>query len=249
MEKVSHDAVNVDQALEIGQKQMSDFENSWPEGFNEKISRLVKTQADAGKFLKVGDVKVFDTELIYSRVIGLQASTRDVDVKRLLTYELSPVPTSMFSETGEMRIAKGKSTLKNVLKKEVSSRLLVKQVPTVIIDGSAILYIIHWPPSGTIAEYVTGFRKYVVRKLALHDVYLIFDRYQDYSTKGVTRSGRGSAHSRIHQLSLTMQLPPKKNIMSVQGNKQQLIQLIVDDLEKHALQDLLSLMLCLYVIV
>ena len=34
-----------------------------------------------------------------------------------------------------------------------------------------------------------------------------------------------------------MQLPPKKNIMSVQGNKQQLIQLIVDDLEKHALQD------------
>ena len=170
-------------------------------------------------------------------MIGLQASTRDVDVKRLFTYELSPVPTSMFSETGEMRIAKGKSTLKNVLKKEVSSRLLVKQVPTVIIDGSAILYIIHWPPSGTIAEYVTGFRKYIVRKLALHDVYLIFDRYQDYSTKGVTRSGRGSAHSRIHQLSLTMQLPPKKNIMSVQGNKQQLIQLIVDDLEKHALQD------------
>ena len=50
---------------------MSDFENSWPEGFNEKISRMVKTQADAGKFLKVGDVKVFDTELIYSRVIGL----------------------------------------------------------------------------------------------------------------------------------------------------------------------------------
>ena len=99
---MSPDAVNVDQALEIGQKEMSDFENSWPEGFNEKISRIVKTQADAGKFLKVGDVKIFYTELIYSMVIGLQASTRDVDVKRLLTYELSPVPTSMFSETGEM---------------------------------------------------------------------------------------------------------------------------------------------------
>ena len=113
----------------------------------------------------------------------------------------------------------------------------MKQVPTVIIDGSAILYIIHWSPSGTIAEYVIGFRKYIVRKLALHDVYLVFDRYQDYSTKGVTRCGRGSTHSRIHQLSLTMQLPPKKNIMTVQGNKQQLIQLIVDDLQTHALQD------------
>ena len=121
------------------------------------------------------------------------------------------------------------------MKKEVASRLIVKQVPTVIIDGSAILYIIHWPLSGTIAEYVTGFRKYVVRKLVLHDVYLIFDRYQDYSTKGVTRSGRGSAHSRIHQLSLIMQL--HNDIMSVQSNTQKLITLIVNGQETHVLQD------------
>ena len=60
-----------------------------------------------------------------------------------------------------MRIAKGKSTLKNVLKKDVSFRFIVKHLPTVIIDGSAILYIIYWPPSRRIAEYVTGLRKYI----------------------------------------------------------------------------------------
>ena len=71
-------------------------------------------------------------------------------------------------------------------------------------------------------------------------VQVVFDNFDaDISSQNgkITRSGRGSAHSRIHQLSLTMQMPPKKNIISVQGNKQQLIQLIVDDLEKHALQD------------
>ena len=50
------------------------------------------------------------------------------------------VPTSMFSETGEMRITKEKSTLKNVLKKDVSYRYLVKQVLTVITDDCHSLY-------------------------------------------------------------------------------------------------------------
>ena len=74
--KVSPNAVNVDQALEIGQKQMSDFENSWPEGLNKKISRMVKTQADAGKFLKVGDAMDIGQFLrvcqLYANVFGHQ---------------------------------------------------------------------------------------------------------------------------------------------------------------------------------
>ena len=77
------------------------------------------TQAESRKGIKVGDATVFDTELIYSRVIGLQASSREIDIKQLLSYELSPVPTSMFTDSGEMRTAKAKSVLKQVLQKEV----------------------------------------------------------------------------------------------------------------------------------
>ena len=51
---------------------------------------------------------MFDTDLIYMRVIGIQANSREINVKELLSYELSPVPTAMFSESVEMRVAKQK---------------------------------------------------------------------------------------------------------------------------------------------
>ena len=89
---------------------------------------------------------MYDTELIFSRVIGLQASSREVDVKALLSYELSPVPTAMFTETGEMRVAKAKSNLKRVLQKEVSARCIERQITTLVIDGCAIFYVLSWPP-------------------------------------------------------------------------------------------------------
>ena len=55
----------------------------------------------ARKHVKVGTVNVFDTNLIYSRVIGLQASGRDIDIKDILAYEIAPVPTSMVDDTGD----------------------------------------------------------------------------------------------------------------------------------------------------
>ena len=129
--KIAQDNVNEDKAVELGSKQMKVFENGWPKNFNDKLSRVVK-------YIKVGDTKVFNTELIYTRVLGIQASSRKIYIKQLLSYELSPVPTAMFSEYGEMRFAKAKSFLK-ILQKQVSSRCIKKAISTVVIDGSAIL--------------------------------------------------------------------------------------------------------------
>ena len=38
-----------------------------------KLSRVVKTQVEYGKYIKVDDTKAFNTEPIYTRVIGIQA--------------------------------------------------------------------------------------------------------------------------------------------------------------------------------
>ena len=43
----------------------------------------------------------------------------------------------MFSDSGEMKVAKAKSVLKKVIQKEVSSRCFKKTVSTVVIDASA----------------------------------------------------------------------------------------------------------------
>ena len=50
------------------------------------------------KSVKAGAVKIYDTNLIYSRVIGLQASDRPVDIADLLAHEHAPVPPALFTE-------------------------------------------------------------------------------------------------------------------------------------------------------
>ena len=64
------------------------------------------------KSIKVGAVKVYDTNLIYSRVIGLQACDRPVDIADLLAHELAHLPSPLFTDSGELRTASAKSVLK-----------------------------------------------------------------------------------------------------------------------------------------
>ena len=45
------------------------------------------------KIMKVGEAKVIDTSPVYSRVVGLQASSREVGIKDILAYQLSTIPT------------------------------------------------------------------------------------------------------------------------------------------------------------
>ena len=73
--KIAQDNVNVDKAVELGSKQIKEFIKGWPKNFTVKISHVVKTQVEAGKYIKVCDNKVFNTGLIYIRVIGIQASS------------------------------------------------------------------------------------------------------------------------------------------------------------------------------
>ena len=121
---VSHPSVNVDNAVVIGKKQMESFEESLPAGFHKAIQSKVHTMAVSRKHIKISENKVFDTEIIYARAMGLQRSFRNFDSRNLLAHELSPQPPSMFSE-GCMREAKTKANLKNTLKVEVKVRTLI----------------------------------------------------------------------------------------------------------------------------
>ena len=58
--KIAQDNVKVDKAVELGSR------------LNAKLNRVVKTQVESRKYIKAGDTKVFDTELIYTRVIGIK---------------------------------------------------------------------------------------------------------------------------------------------------------------------------------
>ena len=69
----------------------------------------LRVHKETKKSIKVGAVKVYDTNLIYSRAIGLQASDRPVDIADLLAHELALVPPALFTDSGELRTASAKS--------------------------------------------------------------------------------------------------------------------------------------------
>ena len=162
--RISPDEVNVDRALEIGETTMKRFELSWPTGFNAPISKEVNTMQLMKKHVGVGAIKVYDTNVIYPRIIGLQASGREVDIDDVLKYELAPIPMAMFDSSGDMRVAKTKSTLKRQLQVETSNRI-TDQDNCLIIDGSAMLWVIPWPTHGKVQDYVDKAVTWTFRKV------------------------------------------------------------------------------------
>ncbi len=183
---MNHPLLNVDNAKKIGKKQKENFEKSWPDNFHSPIHKEVQTMAMAKKHVKVGDANVYDTEIIYARIMGLQESARTYDTKKLMSHELSPQPTSMFDKKGNMRQATTKANLKNSLSIEVSGRNL--KYDTALLDGCAVMWVIPWPTNGTVQDYLNNFRRNIMSYLKDSEVYLVFDRYNESSIKESTRT-------------------------------------------------------------
>ena len=109
--QISSDKVNVPCAIEIGRNEKITFEESWPDGFHETINKKVVTMNDSKKHVKVVEIKIYNTEVIFACVMcSLSASLIKLD--DVFSYELSPIPTSLFEVNGESRGSKAKSVLK-----------------------------------------------------------------------------------------------------------------------------------------
>ena len=76
-----------------------------------------------------------------------------------MSYELVSVPTLMFTDSGDMRICTAKSVLKTVTIK-VSVTNIEKEITCIVIDGSAVLYVIHWPANGILKDYANNMKHY-----------------------------------------------------------------------------------------
>ncbi len=82
----------------------------------------------------------------------------------------------MFHENGAIRIPTNKSSLKKTLQLEHSGRTSAS-ADVVIIDGCAMMWVIHWPTNGTVADYANNFMHYICSIMDSSDVFLTFDQY------------------------------------------------------------------------
>lgn len=222
--------MNVDNSEEIGSEQMKKFENSLPEGFHQTISKQLKPMSTNRKSITIAGKQLFNTEMLYARFMIYQSNETEMEPHELLSYELAPIPTSMFKEDGKMRESK-KSDLKNEMKVTTSSRTSEKESDVQILDGCAELWVIPW--ANTVDGFLINVRKHIQDLLQLSPVYLIFDRYWEGSIKESTREGR-DACVRLFDLHSNSPLPARKSVLTSTYNKRQLINLIVEDLRSHA---------------
>ena len=58
---------------------------------------------------------------------------------------------------------------------------------TTVIDGSTLLWNVYWPMDGCVADFIVNVKKRIASYLTCNDVYLIFDRYHEYSIVNNTR--------------------------------------------------------------
>ena len=117
----------------------------------------------------------------------------------------------------------------------LSARRGLENVDIIVIDGSAYFWIPSWPASGKIQHYIEKFKYHIGQKLTKADVFLVFDRYQEYSITGATRTSRGTGM--IHHLTTATILSAQKVVLTVSENKKQtnkqkkLINIICEELQ------------------
>ena len=81
---------------------------------------------------------------------------------------------------------------------------------------------VHWQKGGAVADLTDGVKNFILTYLYFPDVYLIFDRYHNYSIKSNTRAARGKSITHGHILFRQSSLLSKGDKLSCTKSKVQL---------------------------
>ena len=136
----AHPDVNADNAVNLGHRAMENFKGGWPDSFYCLLGKLVVTMDVKKNHVLVGKERVYGQELIYVRVIGLLASSREINFKYVLAFDLAAYPPSMFNADGKMNVATCKSTLKHKLQVTIKAfvhEALRREMPSSCLTGTS----------------------------------------------------------------------------------------------------------------
>lgn len=223
---IADNRVNVHNALEIGTSMASKFEANLPGAFYDPLHKKVTTMECMKKSIRISDTStVYDMEKLFGRLLIL-SQKRDVTLEYLLSYELAPVPSSLFDDYGKMRKSSKAELVKRLGVFTKDDSCPDSCPDCIIIDGNEMLYHVTWPKTGSVKTLCANFSKAVTRDKG--EVYVVFDRYNTTSIKNYERNRRAGKQHPDHHLSLDAPLPSRDTIMKNTHNKQQLIGLVCE---------------------
>ena len=170
--------------------------------FWEPLMQLkIKTFASTKKklTLKSTNEKVDANRNLFGRLL-IVANSREVNLRGVLAYELSPIPLSLAHCDGSLRKTT-KSVLMSVLEEKVrvSARLQVEpqDMKSIhLIDGMTVVQMMKDGNASTFGELANKFYAISTEPLLQNGcdrVDVVFDQYRDMSIKSHERSRRGSS--------------------------------------------------------
>ena len=172
-----------------------------------------KTMTKLRKSVKVKSKDVLmDGEIMYLRLLAVNAHKK-VSLERVMSFENSPTPLSIFDETGCM-VSCTKSDFLHKLEDLLAGEKITEvQSGAVIYDGHAIIQMI---PGPSTEKTFWGMAKIFTAHILSRDlsknatqIHVVFDRYFENSVKSATRFKRSGGASRapLHHIQPDGKIP------------------------------------------
>ena len=118
--QIAHPGVNAGNAVNLGHRAIENVKGGWSDSLYCPLGKLVVTMDVTKNHVLVDKERVYERELIYARVIGLLASSREINFNDMLAIELAAYEPSMLNADEKMNGATSKSTLKHKLQVIIS---------------------------------------------------------------------------------------------------------------------------------
>lgn len=237
----------------IGEKKLMEFVSSRLEnstqnrkGFYEPITQTkLTTFSDTKKktIIKInGQVfkKIITPETVYQRALAISQNRKDVDLKLVLSFPLTAIPSSLFQLDGSRRTT-NKSDFLHCIEQDFKSEIITQlpaseELGIIVIDGMAELQALSSKSFTDFNNLGNTILQSIVYRLNYVDqVHLVYDRYDDTSLnpKQEERYRRYGAGGKAYNIHGNGVLNDFKKILSNDQSKSNLTKFICSYLKEH----------------
>ncbi|CAG9762726.1 unnamed protein product [Ceutorhynchus assimilis] len=184
------------------------------------------------------DRKETNPEFMFRRIISA-VQFKELDLADILSYELTPVPVSIFNEDGTMRKT-AKSDLANKLESLVTiSPEKPQNIGSYFIDGMLLFLELNEKTFKTFEDLGDVILKKLMRIFNENPVCcmvsIVFDRYDmDDSIKSAERQRRGQHKIGTYSIVSSRKVPNYKDFLKSTSNKMSLIKFVTQYLIKSS---------------
>ena len=237
---IANEEINCDDAEKVGENVQKSLDNLTIE--EAKISK--KDHIKTLDILQTGiviDAKTvyIDPPILFSRLSAI--IQREECVTDYFKHELTAEPTSLFK--GGLMRKPVKSSLRNYILKR-ADRSKTSSSVSCVIDGGALFHKVKWTIGSTFEDVMKSYQDYIQSRFSrYHNVYIVFDGYDDKLSIKATEHKRRSLQSTSPNVNVTENMiltTNRETFLNNHVNKDQFIKLLCKKLLQSGINILQS---------